>query len=231
MVFQTYLNKKEANRAAMGLPRFQTQSTSLIRIFQFIVVLFSTFISATIVGASAHVFHTYKSQQLNGNPWWLPIWAGHFDTSGVKTTIGTASGVLLLNLVFLILFFVPRFKFLPKADALIAGGLSIPCILLSVGAIVVSTQINSRKNADTIQTWACRWKSVFGDHSTPSSVSNGDFGALCTESHFAYWGMVAVLGLEVALFGSSLIQWIFAKRSNRSIVQNEKVVEEYSPQL
>ena len=108
MVFQTYLNKSAAKRAAMGVPKLRLGSTGVIRGLQLGLVLLSLFIAATIVGTAAHVYHVYKAQQSSYNPWWLPLWAGHFDTSGLKTTIGTASGVLFLNLVFVILSLVPR---------------------------------------------------------------------------------------------------------------------------
>jgi hypothetical protein len=58
----------------------------------------------------------------------------------------------------------------------------VPCILLSVAAIVVSTQINHRQNTDTPQTWACKYKSLQGPKDTAQNSSNGDFGSLCSES-------------------------------------------------
>ena len=69
-----------------------------------------------------------------------------------------------------------------KINAFAAGGISIPCILLAVGAIVVSTQINRRQHADSPQTWACKWKALQGPMDTPHNSSNGDFGSLCSES-------------------------------------------------
>jgi hypothetical protein len=108
MVFQTYLNKASAMKAATGVPRLRLGSGGVIRGLQLLVVLFSLFIAATIVGTAAHVYHVYKAQQSSYNPWWLPVWAGHFNTNGLKTTIGTATGVLFLNLIFVILSFVPR---------------------------------------------------------------------------------------------------------------------------
>jgi hypothetical protein len=125
MVFHTYLNKVSASRAAMGVPKFRSGSTGVIRGLQLSLVVFSTFTAATIVGTAAHVYHTYKSQQASYNPWWLPIWAGHFDTSGLKTTIGTASGVLLLNLIFIVVFFVPRVSTLIQPVLSIANNFQV----------------------------------------------------------------------------------------------------------
>ena len=69
-----------------------------------------------------------------------------------------------------------------KMEALTAGGISVPCILLAVAAIVVSTQMNRRENADTLQTWACKYKGINGTAATPKGISNGDFGSLCSQS-------------------------------------------------
>jgi hypothetical protein len=110
MVFQTYLNKAAAKRAAMGFSKFQSASSGLVRGIQSILVLFSTLTAVSIIGSAAHVYHTYKSQQANYNPWWLPIWAAHFDTSGLKTTIGTASGIALLDIIYLAMLFIPKVR-------------------------------------------------------------------------------------------------------------------------
>jgi hypothetical protein len=75
-----------------------------------------------------------------------------------------------------------KFKAVPKVDAFAAGGISIPCILLAVAALVVSTEMNHRQQADTPQTWACKWKGLAGPKDTPSNSSNGNFGSLCSES-------------------------------------------------
>jgi len=228
MVFQTYLNKSAATRAATGISKSKMVSTSLIRGFQLLLVVLSTLTAVAIVATGGHVYHLYKTQQANYNPWWLPVWAGHFDTTGVKTTIGTAAGVLLLNLVFMAMSFIPRFKAVPKAGAFAAGGISLPCILLAIAALVVSTEINHRQNADTIQTWACRWKGTPGGNDTPNYLSDGDFESICTGSEFAYWGMIAVLSLQATLFASSLAQW-FSGKSNEQSIPNEKASEEYVP--
>lgn len=106
MVFQTYLHHNSAKRLTMAGPKFQ--SSGIIRGFQLVLVVFSTLTAAAIVGSAGHVYQTYKSQVANYNPWWLPVWSGHFDTSGVKTTLGTASGTLILNLFFLALLVIPR---------------------------------------------------------------------------------------------------------------------------
>ena len=139
---------------------------------------------------------------------------------------------------------VLQFKAAPKLDAFAAGGISIPCILLAIAAIVVSTQINHRDQADTVQTWACKWKGVKAKNTAPQNLSNDDFETLCLESvrnlpdnlrihpnhvqSFSYWGMIAVLCLQTGLFVSALVQWVVGK-SNGSVMRNEKASEEYTP--
>lgn len=43
-------------------------------------------------------------------------------------------------------------------------------------------------------------------------MSNDKFGTLCTESKFGFWGMTAVLILQVLMFGSAVAQWFTRKR-------------------
>lgn len=65
-------------------------------------------LAAAIVGTAIHSYHTFRVQRGANNPWWLPLWPQHFDTTGTKTLIGAGSGIILLNLVYIIVSVIPK---------------------------------------------------------------------------------------------------------------------------
>jgi hypothetical protein len=110
MVFQVYSSKSSATIAAMSL-KTGTSPIKLLGTIQTLLVVLSIATAATILGTAANLYRTYTTQQAAFNPWWLPLWGAHFDTKGVKANIGTAAGIVLLNLVFLIMMVVAKVSF------------------------------------------------------------------------------------------------------------------------
>jgi hypothetical protein len=86
----------------------QLISSKLLRPSQILIVGLSTCLATAIVGTAAHVYHTYRSQQAANNPFWLPIWAQYFQTTGAKATIGAASGIAFLNLAYIVIYLVNK---------------------------------------------------------------------------------------------------------------------------
>jgi hypothetical protein len=108
MVFQVYRNRNDASAMAMGHSRSMAAPGKLIRITQIILTVLTAVLGLTIVGTAGHVFHTYKSQVAANNMWWLPLWPGHFETTGTKAAIGTGTGIVFLSAIFIVAAFLPR---------------------------------------------------------------------------------------------------------------------------
>jgi hypothetical protein len=111
MVFQVYRNRKTASNMAVGKSKFGSAPGKSIRILQLALTFLTTALAVSVVGTAGHVFHTYKAQLSAKNVWWLPLWPGHFDTTGTKVAIGTGAGIVLLNVVFIVVTFLPRVSF------------------------------------------------------------------------------------------------------------------------
>jgi hypothetical protein len=80
----------------------------LVRVIQLGLTILTAMLAVTVVGTSSHVFHTYKSQVAANNMWWLPLWPGHFETTGTKAAIGTGAGIVLLNAIFIVVALLPK---------------------------------------------------------------------------------------------------------------------------
>jgi hypothetical protein len=106
MVFRVYTHKSQATIAAMGL-KVHGSPLKMLSILQILLVCLSLATATTIVGTAANIYHTYASQHAS-NPWWLPLWGAHFNTLSLKASIGTATGVVFLNLIFLVLALVAK---------------------------------------------------------------------------------------------------------------------------
>jgi hypothetical protein len=112
MVFQVYSHKSHATIAAMSL-KTGNSPTKFLSVLQILLVCLSIVTAAAVLGTAANIYHVFTSQQASGiNPWWLPLWVSHFNTSGLKASIGTAGGVVLINLIFLASIVVGKVAFL-----------------------------------------------------------------------------------------------------------------------
>ena len=70
-------------------------------------------LSIAIVGASGHVLDVFNKQRMS-NPWWTPMWPQHFDTSGIKSLIASATVTTVLCGAFLVASFIPRVSEIPN---------------------------------------------------------------------------------------------------------------------
>lgn len=101
MVFQVPYNKSKM--------LFQRRNASIdwIRLAQLTFATLSLLAAGAILGTAARTFHVFQSQRASNNPWWLPLWPGHFDVTGTKVYLGTSSVVILLSIIYLSLHLVP----------------------------------------------------------------------------------------------------------------------------
>lgn len=85
-----------------------TRNRQPLRLLSLGLAFLSICFSLAIMGTAGHAFSTYRMQTAANNPWWLPLWPGHFDVGGTKALIGAAAGVLILNGVFLAVCLLPK---------------------------------------------------------------------------------------------------------------------------
>lgn len=101
MVTSTYLSHLNPTTT---MRKMATHSRSKGHLFYLLTLLFamlSTALSIAILGTVAHSYHIYQIQKAMNNPWWLPLWPGHFSITGTKALIGAGAGIGLLNGLFL----------------------------------------------------------------------------------------------------------------------------------
>jgi len=176
---------------------------------QLVLSILSFMTACAVLGTSAHSFSVYVKGRSANNPWWLPLWPQHFYTRNTQALIGSAAGVVLLNLVFLVLSLLPKvrdsilfFRLLtkpvkvnlsskPLVAAITTVGFALPAFFLALFSIVFNSVLNKRTtNSDTIQSWTCRFdKSMpIQDISIPGTFSNGQFGMICLELVSSLYG-------------------------------------------
>jgi len=219
MVFQVYSHKSQATLAAMSLRTHRQNPMQLLSFIQIVLVGLSIATATSVLGTAANIYHTYISQQ-SSNPWWLPLWGGHFSTASLKASIGTAAGVVLLNVVFLTLTLVAKSKFsgFSKVSIFAAIGVSVSSILLAVSSIVLSNQLDHHlSTGDTIKSWACKWSSTASTQNVSSDLSNNDFESLCRQSDYDFYGNVAVLALQTLLFATAVGQFALGKKTTGDV--------------
>lgn len=79
-----------------------------LRTAQIALAVLSVALSAAILGTAADALKVYNSQRKGMNPWWLPLWPNHFDTSSSPAIIAASSVALVLNLTFTAVNLFPR---------------------------------------------------------------------------------------------------------------------------
>jgi hypothetical protein len=90
----------------MARPNMGNMQT--IRLATLAIAALSICFAIAIIGTTADAYNTFKDEILAGNPWWLPLWPGHFEVRATKSMIGAAVGVVLLNGSFLLLCLIPK---------------------------------------------------------------------------------------------------------------------------
>lgn len=78
-----------------------------IRIAQLSLAGLSFIFGVCIMGTAGHALAVYNDQY-STNPWWLPLWNGHFDVRGTNTLVGAGAVITFFNLLFLVLCFLPK---------------------------------------------------------------------------------------------------------------------------
>jgi len=187
-----------------------------LRTAQIVLAVISVALSAAILGTAADALRVYKSQTKQMNPWWLPLWPSHFDTSGTSATIGTAATVLVLNLIFAVVSLFPKLHLVqsPKLSAMFTMLVSVPSFLLAlfdiIFAHVLNTHTSGSTQRDTIQTWTCRFKNVKPEADSLAldhNMSNALFGRLCEESRFAFYALIPLILIQFAMIVIALRGW------------------------
>ncbi|KAH7128305.1 hypothetical protein B0J11DRAFT_267626 [Dendryphion nanum] len=192
-----------------------------LHIAQAVIAGLSAAMSVAILGTSAHTLHIYNTQQ-STNPWWLYLWPQHFDVSGTKALVASATTTIVLSLVFLVFGLVPKFSLSNKHTlrALISLGTTIPSALLALVTVIYAHIINhNAPELDTIQTWTCRYRNsqpvVKQSADLASSMANSNFDSLCMESKFALYGTLTVFLLLSANMGLAVVTWLADKWAAR----------------
>jgi hypothetical protein len=170
-----------------------------VHLIQLVAAVITAATAVAVVGTAGHAFNVFHTQRANQNPWWLPLWPDHFDTTSTKIAIGTGTAIAFLNLVLVALMSIPKvlltmycslamltFSQLEslKGNALLATGISLPSILLAIASMVVANLMDDRAaNTDTIRTWTCRFNNnPSAGMGLPSNMTNENFDTLCKES-------------------------------------------------
>jgi hypothetical protein len=110
MVFQSYLQRNNITTDKMRsrLPAYTWND--YLRVLCITLATVSAMLAAAIVGTSIHAYRTYVVQRAANNPWWLPLWPQHFDTTGTKALVGTGGGLIVVNGAFIAISFVSKVK-------------------------------------------------------------------------------------------------------------------------
>ncbi|KAL1630230.1 hypothetical protein SLS56_005055 [Neofusicoccum ribis] len=195
---------------------------SHVRIAQLSLAGLSFIFGVCILGTAGHALSVYRAEY-STNPWWLPLWNGHFDVRGANTLIGGGAVITLFNLAFIGLCLLPKLNLKERttARAFITLGLAFPTMVVAFGCFIFAAVLN--KNApdvETIQTWTCKFQGKRPANtsiSVPSGVSNHEFGRLCAESKFALYTTLVVFLLQgfmlvVAIFGWCIEKWYARKQ-------------------
>jgi hypothetical protein len=107
MVTSTYLHKNDSQGNMKGTMASRSKS-DCFRLLCLVLATLSTSLSVAVLGAVGHSYHVYHVQKAANNPWWLPLWPGHFETTGTRALIGAGASVVLLNLVYIVVSLAPK---------------------------------------------------------------------------------------------------------------------------
>lgn len=189
-----------------------------LRLASLALAVLSVCLSIAVIGTAADAYSTYISQAEAGNPWWLPLWPGYFDTRGTKSQIGASVGVIILNGSFVLICLVPKLNFLPQSfrAMLIAVMISTASSLITLASVAYSAILNrSGRSRDTIQTWTCRFPvdipaGGINLDGQKENMTNLSFSKMCTETKFAFWTLVTIVILQAILFSVAIAQWVMS---------------------
>ncbi|KAK5166665.1 uncharacterized protein LTR77_008209 [Saxophila tyrrhenica] len=191
------------------------------------LALLSLGLSIAVIGTAGRSLHVYYSEH-STNMWLLPVWPNHFDLRELQMLVGSAAAVVVCNLVLGTSLVVAKVSILLTFDGgranadirlqLPANGIVVVSSFLStivmMIALIFTTVLNWRApHRDTLKTWTCRWSNV--PRSLYSLGPPEQFHDLCQKTRFAYFSLIPLFILQVALLGLGI--WaLFSKRPQRS---------------
>ncbi|KAF2843825.1 hypothetical protein M501DRAFT_1006262 [Patellaria atrata CBS 101060] len=175
--------------------------------------------SLAIIGTAGHSLDIYNKQRFT-NPWWMPLWPSHFETRGTNTIIGSGAALFFLNLIHIVVTFIPKLNLLnhPTHRALLTFAICLPACLISLSTVVYAHILNGNSpNLDTIQTWTCRFKNAkqADEFNISASESNNTFATLCSESKFALYGTLIVFLIQGLMLFVAIVGWVVEKWAQR----------------
>ncbi|OQO09755.1 hypothetical protein B0A48_05158 [Cryoendolithus antarcticus] len=152
-------------------------------------------LSIAVLACSARTLAIFNAQHTT-NAWLLPIWPNHFDLTGLKTLIGTSTGIVVLNAVAIVALFVPS---MPASFTVLLSSV-LSSILALVALIMPSLLNNKAPRRDTLQTWTCAWhdKSTFSGQQPPAQ-----FSTLCHQTRFTTFTPIPLLLLQLLLLATA----------------------------
>ncbi|KAI9705711.1 MAG: hypothetical protein M1820_005121 [Bogoriella megaspora] len=169
-------------------------------------------LAVSILGVSGHLLQNHNSQA-EANPWYLPMWPQHFDNKGIKATVGATSAIVFFGIVVLVMAFLPRFASSKSSvPSLLVFATTLPAAVLTITTIILTASLNNNAPVtDTIQTWTCRWSDYAATHGGSGASQNNvpnDFKKMCTESRFAFYGLIPLFILQVILLFASAVGFV-----------------------
>ncbi|KAF2230430.1 hypothetical protein EV356DRAFT_508959 [Viridothelium virens] len=129
---------------------------------------------------------------------------------GIKATVGATTVMTFFGLVVLILAFLPRFASTNSSmPSILVFATTLPSAVLTIATIILTAASKSNEPVtDTVQTWTCRWTDYAKTHGGLGSSQNNvpsNFGSMCTQSRFAFYGLIPIFILQLFLLLASAI--------------------------
>lgn len=110
MTFRSYHSRNDVTMLRQRKSFSVGSPMSLLLPVQLLLATVSAMTAGAVLGTAAHAFSVYRNGRAANNPWWLPLWPQHFDTANTEALVGTAGGVVLLNLVYILLRLVRKVR-------------------------------------------------------------------------------------------------------------------------
>ncbi|KAK0976905.1 hypothetical protein LTR91_013539 [Friedmanniomyces endolithicus] len=181
---------------AMAAPKLRTPTLAFAAL--------SIGLNLAIIGCAAHTLSVFNAEQ-SSNVWLLPLWPNHFDTRELHALLGTATVIVVLNVVLILPLFVRAVSLHAvigsaacekETDAHLWGGKKLPApnfialasallsTVCSLVAVVFPALLNTHApRRDTLQTWTWTWSSTAFDSGAGRAGSGpSGFSTLCHET-------------------------------------------------
>ncbi|SMQ48238.1 unnamed protein product [Zymoseptoria tritici ST99CH_3D7] len=177
--------------------------SSPLRLPTLTLTLLSLALNLSLLSTAAHTLHLFNTHK-HTSPYFLPIWASHFETRQLAALIGTSTIIVLLNGLYAGgLYLTSRLEDVIKVAI---AGLGL---ILSLLALSYSSVLQSNTGRDTLQTWTCMWKDV------PNQSVPEQFGTMCQQTRFAFYATIPSFIFQLSLLGMA-VYGLFAARPQTS---------------